>query len=241
MGFERDRLPDVRSYYESEGLKLTKGNKWVTTACHFHEGSDSMRINLHSGAFVCMAGCGARGGDVLAITWPRIAWLRRSGKGAWLLDRGRHSPPTKPAPLPSPSLGSAHGRGQSHRNCSRKYSLWRGSVSSGQRPRSTGCWPHYKNLGGVLLNARMNNALAAVDADLAANPKPLWPDLPIASDLPSAPAFEAEALLPLQLAEFVKDEADRMCAALTFSGRCPDRCYWCGDRHEMRHQAQAPR
>lgn len=67
------------------------------------------------------------------------------------------------------------------------------------------------------MNARMNNALAAVDADLAANPKPLWPDpLPIASDLPSAPAFEAEALLPLQLAEFVKDEADRMCAAPDF-------------------------
>ncbi|WP_429019384.1 CHC2 zinc finger domain-containing protein [Comamonas sp. 4034] len=47
-------------------MKLGKGKKWVTTACAFHGGSDSMRINLHSGAFVCMAGCGARGGDVLA-------------------------------------------------------------------------------------------------------------------------------------------------------------------------------
>ena len=65
MGFERDRLPDPRSYFESEGLKLGKGRKWVTTACNFHQGSDSMRINLHSGAWVCMA-CGARGGDVLA-------------------------------------------------------------------------------------------------------------------------------------------------------------------------------
>ncbi len=65
MGFERDRLPDPRSYFESEGLKLGKGKKWVTTACNFHQGSDSMRINLHTGAWVCMA-CGARGGDVLS-------------------------------------------------------------------------------------------------------------------------------------------------------------------------------
>lgn len=66
MPLDKSRKPEPRSYYESEGLWLGKGNGWVTTTCSFHGGSDSMRINLTSGAFVCMAGCGARGGDVLA-------------------------------------------------------------------------------------------------------------------------------------------------------------------------------
>ena len=66
MAVDQHRKPDPRSYYESQGLVLTKGRKWVTGPCAFHGGSDSMRFNLSNGAFVCMAGCGARGGDVLA-------------------------------------------------------------------------------------------------------------------------------------------------------------------------------
>ena len=66
MSFDRTRLPEPVGYYESTGLafKERKG-KWRTTACNFHGGTDSLRINTDSGAFVCMAGCGARGGDVL--------------------------------------------------------------------------------------------------------------------------------------------------------------------------------
>lgn len=66
-GFVRDRLPDPVSYYEAQGLTFQGPRKaaWKTTECRFHGGSDSMRINVASGAFVCMA-CGARGGDVLA-------------------------------------------------------------------------------------------------------------------------------------------------------------------------------
>ena len=53
--------------------------------------------------------------------------------------------------------------------------------------------------------------------DFAAKALTMWPDpQAIKSDLPSAPAFDAEALLPKQLAEFVMDEADRMCAAPDF-------------------------
>ena len=65
--FERDRLPDPVSYYEAVGLKLTgpRSSKWRTTECKFHGGSDSMRVNVATGAFRCM-NCGARGGDVLA-------------------------------------------------------------------------------------------------------------------------------------------------------------------------------
>lgn len=66
MAFDRKGLPDPIAYYESEGLSLTERGKWRTTACSFHGSSDSMRINSETGAFVCMAGCGAKGGDVLA-------------------------------------------------------------------------------------------------------------------------------------------------------------------------------
>lgn len=65
--FNRELLPDPLSYYEAHGLTLQgpRNASWKTTECHFHGGSDSLRIKVTSGAFVCMA-CGARGGDVLA-------------------------------------------------------------------------------------------------------------------------------------------------------------------------------
>lgn len=58
----------------------------------------------------------------------------------------------------------------------------------------------------------MGRATARVDALVERNSQ--WPDpRPIVSDLPPAPTFDAPALLPHALAEFVLDEADRMCAA----------------------------
>ena len=66
MPLIRDRLPEPQEYYEGQGLVLLGKSAWRTTRCAFHGGSDSMRVNVRSGAFVCMAGCGARGGDVLA-------------------------------------------------------------------------------------------------------------------------------------------------------------------------------
>ena len=71
--FIRDRLPDPVSYFvDSEGLQLTGRGKWRTSRCQFHDGSDSMRINTESGAWVCMA-CGIKGGDVLAYAMERHA------------------------------------------------------------------------------------------------------------------------------------------------------------------------
>lgn len=61
----RDLLPDPLAFFETEGLTLTGRGKWRTARCVFHDGSDSMRINTESGAFVCMA-CGVKGGDVIA-------------------------------------------------------------------------------------------------------------------------------------------------------------------------------
>ena len=67
MSFDRTRLPDPIEYYENlAGLRFKeRGGKWRTTACNFHGGSDSLRINTASGGYICMS-CGAGGGDVLA-------------------------------------------------------------------------------------------------------------------------------------------------------------------------------
>ena len=102
MGFERDRLPDAEGYYTAQALRLIGKGKWRTTECRFHGGSDSMRINLASGAFVCMAGCGARGGDVLAYHMAEHGTDFQSAAkalGAWV-DDGKTSRST-PTPLPA--------------------------------------------------------------------------------------------------------------------------------------------
>jgi len=65
MSFDRTRLPDTLAYFQSEGLKLTPRGKWRTAPCEFHGGSDSLRIRVDTGAWVCMS-CGAKGGDVIA-------------------------------------------------------------------------------------------------------------------------------------------------------------------------------
>ena len=101
MPFDRRNLPDPISYYESEGLKLTSRGKWRTTECKFHGGSGSMRINTDSGAFACMAGCGARGGDVLAYHMAQhgLEFVEAAkALGAWI-DDGKPATQHKPTPL----------------------------------------------------------------------------------------------------------------------------------------------
>lgn len=72
MSFNRDQLPDPQDYYENAaGLTLMGRGPWRTTRCEFHGGSDSMRINLKSGGFMCMS-CGEKGGDVLAYEMRSI-------------------------------------------------------------------------------------------------------------------------------------------------------------------------
>ena len=64
--FIRENLPEPIGYYEAQGLVLKGKGTWRTTRCDFHGGSDSMGININNGGFICRAGCGARGGDVMA-------------------------------------------------------------------------------------------------------------------------------------------------------------------------------
>lgn len=105
MGFEKDRLPDPVSYYEAQGLTLQRGGKWRTTRCEFHGGSDSMRINRETGAFVCMAGCGARGGDVLAYQMAAHGQdfvSAAKALGAWVDDpKDKSRPRRRPLPFPA--------------------------------------------------------------------------------------------------------------------------------------------
>lgn len=102
MPFDRTQLPDAVSYFESHGLTLNgpPSSKWKTTACNFHGGSDSMRVNVTNGAWVCMS-CGEKGGDVLAYE------IKVSGcdfvdavktLGCWV-DDGRLPVVSKPTPL----------------------------------------------------------------------------------------------------------------------------------------------
>jgi len=101
MTFIRENLPDARAYFEDAGLKLTgpRNSKWQTARCDFHGGSDSMRINLESGGWCCMA-CGKTGGDVLAyeIAITGACFIDAAkALGCWAVDgKPAH---TRPAPL----------------------------------------------------------------------------------------------------------------------------------------------
>lgn len=98
---QREHLPDPLTYFEAQGLKLSPRGKWRTTACNFHGGSDSMRINVSTGAWVCMAGCGARGGDVLAYHMQAhgLEFVEAAkALGAWVED-GKPVVHRRPTPL----------------------------------------------------------------------------------------------------------------------------------------------
>ena len=104
MPFDRTLLPDPVTYFENEGLTLKgpRSAKWKTTTCNFHGGSDSMRVNVSTGAWVCMS-CGEKGGDVLAYE------IKDGGRefvdaakalGCWV-DDGQPHRPQRPKPLPA--------------------------------------------------------------------------------------------------------------------------------------------
>ena len=103
--FIKDHLPDPLDYYtHTAGLVLIGKGPWRTTRCEFHGGSDSMRVNIRTGAFVCMAGCGARGGDMLA--YHRAAHglgfvAACKDLGAWVDDGKPYTGSTRPSQPPA--------------------------------------------------------------------------------------------------------------------------------------------
>ena len=101
MSFDRTHLPEASSYFEGQGLRLVGHGKWRTAECRFHNGSDSMRINVASGAWVCMS-CGVKGGDVLAYHMLAygLEFVDAARQlGAWV-DDGKPAARQTPAPLP---------------------------------------------------------------------------------------------------------------------------------------------
>jgi len=101
--FIRENLPDPESYFEAEGLKLEGKGKWRTGPCNFHGSRATMRVNTESGGFVCMAGCGAKGGDVLAyyMAVHGVGFIDAAkALGAWS-DNGKPERRHRPKPLPA--------------------------------------------------------------------------------------------------------------------------------------------
>lgn len=104
MPFDRTLLPDPVTYFENQGLTLKgrRSAKWKTTTCKFHGGSDSMRVNVATGAWVCMS-CGEKGGDVLAyeIAVGGADFVDAAkALGCWV-DDGQPHRPQRPKPLPA--------------------------------------------------------------------------------------------------------------------------------------------
>ena len=103
MAFDRDRLPEPLGYFEAQGLTFReRKGKWRTTRCHFHGGSDSLRVNVQTGAWCCMS-CNAHGGDVLAyemqLTGADFVSAAKT-LGAWIED-GKPVIQSKPTPIPA--------------------------------------------------------------------------------------------------------------------------------------------
>ena len=102
MTFDRTLLPDPATYFENRDLTL-KGSRlapWKTTTCNFHGGSDSFRVNIKNGAWVCMS-CGAKGGDVLSYEMQAYGTdfvQAARALGCWL-DDGKPQIQLKPFPL----------------------------------------------------------------------------------------------------------------------------------------------
>lgn len=101
--FIRDRLPDAESFFEAEGVPLIGRGKWRYGPCHFHDGSDSFRVNVESGGWRCM-NCGEKGGDVLSYAMQRhgLGFVQAAqALGCWVEDGKPYTGPTKPPGLPA--------------------------------------------------------------------------------------------------------------------------------------------
>ena len=103
MGFNREALPEPLAYFEAQGLTFReRKGRWRTTRCDFHQGSDSMRVNTSTGAWVCMA-CGVHGGDVLSyemqLTGADFVSAAKA-LGCWT-DDGKPTTQNKPTPIPA--------------------------------------------------------------------------------------------------------------------------------------------
>lgn len=104
MSFDRTKLPKAAEYFENAGfpLKGSANAKWKTSACPFHGGSDSMRVNVASGGWICMS-CDVKGGDVLAFHMQlhKLEFIDAAkALGVWVANSNSKFA-ARPAPLSS--------------------------------------------------------------------------------------------------------------------------------------------
>ena len=103
MPFDRNALPEALAYFEAQGLQFReRKGKWRTTRCDFHQGSDSMRVNVQTGAWCCM-NCNAHGGDVLAyeMAFSGLTFIEAAkALGCWIED-GKPHHHRRPKALPA--------------------------------------------------------------------------------------------------------------------------------------------
>ena len=84
--FIPERLPNAPEYYAALGLKLIGAGKWKSALCPFHSDTKpSLRINIDSGGFKCMA-CNEHGSGVLSFHMKRYGMSFKDAcksLGAW--------------------------------------------------------------------------------------------------------------------------------------------------------------
>jgi hypothetical protein len=105
--FTRENLPDPLSYYLGQGLILNGKGTQRSTGCTFHGSRNTLGINIVTGAFLCRAGCGAHGGDVL--DYHRAAYgmgfvEAAKALGAYQDNGNPHTGSTRPTSIPARDL-----------------------------------------------------------------------------------------------------------------------------------------
>lgn len=86
--FDFSRLPaPLRYYMEHEGFTLSGSGEWRSSICPFHnDRRPSLRVNVETGAFRCMA-CNVKGGSVIAFHRARhgLSFMQAARDlGAWI-------------------------------------------------------------------------------------------------------------------------------------------------------------
>jgi len=84
----KDRVRPEDFYQRAIGPLSGRGT-WRSARCPFHvpDKHPSLRVNVETGAWRCMA-CGAHGGDILAFIMSRDGLSFRDA--VWTLERGYH-------------------------------------------------------------------------------------------------------------------------------------------------------
>lgn len=105
MSLIRNHLPSPIDNAAAQGYPVReRSGKWRTCTC-FNCGHSRMRVNSETGAFACMSGCGARGGDVVAMQMAihgQDFVTACKALGAWQDDpKDTTAPRRRPLPFPA--------------------------------------------------------------------------------------------------------------------------------------------